>query len=188
MKNALTLEKEIIQHCAPTLAGLKSAGLFNCRSKSGEMLKQALIDVNHKLNVRGVYVEIMRQKEDFALIYTYRKTHLARDLQKKGVEELLLSYGYEGTDVEACLQQLRSRLASYDCFPHEIGVFLGYPIEDVKGFIQHGGRNCKCCGLWKVYCNECEAQKQFAKIDKCTRVYQRVFAQGRSITQMTVSA
>ncbi len=188
MKDVLALEKEIIQHCAPTLAGLKSAGLFNCRSNDREMFMRALNEVNQKLNVRGVYVEAMRWKDDFVLIYTYRKTHLARDLQKEGVGELLMAYGYENTDVEVCLKHLRARLVNYDCFPHEIGVFLGYPLWDVQGFIRYEGRNCKSCGLWKVYCNECETQKLFDKFEKCNQVYSQVFAQGRSITQMTVSA
>lgn len=188
MKDVPALEKEIIQHCAPTLAGLKSAGLFNCRSNDRKMFTQAVAEVNQKLNTRGVYVEVMRWKDDFVLIYTYRKTHLAKDLQKEGVAELLMSYGYESTDVERCLKHLRTRLEDYDCFPHEIGVFLGYPIEDVQGFIRYGGRNCKSCGVWKVYCNECEAQRLFDKFEKCNQVYSQVFAQGRSITQMTVSA
>ena len=36
-------------------------------------------------------------------------------------------------------------------FPHEIGIFLGYPLADVAGFIRNKGRNCKCIGTWKVY-------------------------------------
>ena len=36
-------------------------------------------------------------------------------------------------------------------FPHEIGVFLGYPLEDVVGFIRHRGKCFTCCGCWKSY-------------------------------------
>ena len=32
-------------------------------------------------------------------------------------------------------------------FPHEVGLFLGYPPEDVKGFIDHRANNFKCAGL-----------------------------------------
>ena len=36
-------------------------------------------------------------------------------------------------------------------FPHEIGLLLGYPPEDVSGFIENGGKNFLCSGYWKVY-------------------------------------
>ena len=36
-------------------------------------------------------------------------------------------------------------------FPHEVGLFLGYPVWDVKGFIEHKGQQYKLCGYWKVY-------------------------------------
>ena len=39
-------------------------------------------------------------------------------------------------------------------FPHEVGLFLSYPPEDVKGFIDHRASGFKCAGLWKVYGNE----------------------------------
>ena len=169
-------------------AGMKSGSLFNCRFTSKTAMQKEITDVNQKLNKRGVYVEAMLWKEGFVLIYAYRRTHLARELQKDGVMELLASYGYTSRDVDECMIHLKSRLFHCDGFPHEIGVFLGYPIEDVKGFIENKGRECKFCGLWKVYCNECETRKLFEKIQKCTRVYLQVFAEGRSISQMTVSA
>lgn len=87
-----------------------------------------------------------------------------------------------------CMKRLKERLWEYNGFPHEIGVFLGYPLEDVVGFIQNEGRECKCCGLWKVYCNEAETKKLFEKMQKCTRIYLRVFAEGRPISNMTVCA
>ena len=69
----------------------------------------------------------------------------------------------KGLDKGSCLERLKSRLMHTDEFPHEIGIFLGYPLDDVKGFIDNAGQNSKCTGCWKVYCNECEAIKTFAK-------------------------
>lgn len=36
-------------------------------------------------------------------------------------------------------------------FPHEMGLLLGYPIEDVEGFIKNKGENYLYAGYWKVY-------------------------------------
>ena len=38
--------------------------------------------------------------------------------------------------------------ASID-FPHEISVFLGYPLKDVKCFISRRGSGYHMCGEWK---------------------------------------
>lgn len=182
------LEKYLVEHCAPTLAGIKSANLFNCRFNSREEVLQELTEINSKLNERGVCVEALLWKAKSVLIYVYRSSLLEKELQQEGVVDLLVQYGYSDCKVQNCLNYLKTRLLEYECFPHEIGIFLGYPLQDVIGFIKNGGKNCKCCGFWKVYCNEHETRKLFEKLQKCTRVYMRVFAEGRSITQMTVCA
>ena len=75
-----------------------------------------------------------------------------------------------------------------DGFPHEVGLFLGYPLDDVTGFIEQKGKNYKCCGIWKVYGNEKQTQMLFRKLKKCSEIYRRLFADGRSILQLTVAA
>lgn len=191
MRQFATLEQNLIAYCAPTLAGLKSANLFAHHFISKEGFFSELLAVNEALNVRGVTVMTLALHEEFALIYVFRKSYLEKELQRKDARLLLEEYGYQADDVEDCLHQLRGRLSCgccTGCFPHEIGVFLGYPIEDVKGFIQKGGKECKCCGLWKVYGDEEKARVLFAKLEKCTAVYKEVFAGGRSLVQMTVCA
>ena len=64
-------------------------------------------------------------------------------------------------------------------FPHEIGIFLGYPLADVTGFINNKGRNCKCIGTWKVYGDASSASKAFARFNKCSDVYNRLWKSGR---------
>lgn len=182
------MENWIVQHCAPTLAGLKTANMFSYKFSSMEELQGEVLESNQILNEKGVYVEILKIGLSKALIYVYRKERLQKDLKKPGVLSLLLRYGYENDDLHDCLEYLKIRLKEFECFPHEIGLFLDYPLLDVIGFIEQGGKNCKCCGIWKVYSNECETQQLFARFKKCTEVYKRVFARGRTLTQLTVAA
>ena len=186
--NSGRLEKGLIEHCAPTLAGLKSAGLFRYFYENREWAKKELEEVNRLLNERGVYVEALLWDEKAALVYAYRYSHLQRELAKPESMELLKVYGYQKSDVESCIRHLKSRLHHYSCFPHEIGMFLGYPPEDVRGFIENSGQNCKCCGLWKVYCDEKEKIKLFRKLKKCSEIYMQVFSSGRDLVQLTVCA
>jgi hypothetical protein len=184
------LELKLIEYCAPTLAGLKSANLFNYEFSSIDILLEELQEANQKLNRKGVYVEILRTnlKRCKALLYVYRKNKLQEEMQKPGVAAFLESCGCAECSEEYCIQYLRHKLQQREEFPHEIGVFLGYPLEDVLGFIKFKGHNCKCSGIWKVYGNEDETQKLFAKFKKCTSVYVRQFTNGRTISQLTVAA
>ena len=73
-------------------------------------------------------------------------------------------------------------------FPHEIGVFLGYPLADVIGFIQNRGKNFTACGYWKVYTDPTAAQAEFARYKKCERIYARCYYNGTPIRRLTVAA
>lgn len=182
------MEKYIIRHCAPTLAGIKTANMFSYKFESIGTMQAELQEENRKLNEKGVFVEILRTGESKALIYVYRKSRLDLDLRREGVQELLADCGYQCCCAEDCLEKLKMRLFGCECFPHEVGLFLGYPVQDVKGFIEQKGQNFKCSGIWKVYGDEWESMKLFQKLKKCSEVYNRLFAGGRSITQLTVAA
>lgn len=182
------LEQYLIDHCAPTLAGIKCAGLFSYPYSSLTALLRELAEISGKLNDKGVYMDVLAWRRETALLYLYRPALLEKELHREGVRELLRSYGYPPDKSHSYLAHLKRRIQKADCFPHEIGIFLGYPLEDVVGFIKNEGRNCKCCGFWKVYCNEQETRKYFEKLKKCNSVYSQVFAAGRSLSQMTVVA
>jgi hypothetical protein len=77
-------------------------------------------------------------------------------------------------------------MTSDESFPHEVGLFLGYPPEDVKGFMEDARRGVKCAGCWKVYGNGEEAVKTFSRYKKCTDIYRKELSKGRSLLQLTV--
>lgn len=181
-------EKSLIEWCSPTLASLKTANLFNYKFSSRDELFAQIKYWNYMLASKGIVLEVMRCHEHAALIYVYRYSHLRRDFQKNGVADFLKGCGYDSTNVNYAVGLLKSKLAVNESFPHEIGLFLGYPLDDVLGFIRNGGKNFKCNGCWKVYCNECEAVKAFARFNKCSNVYAQLWNNGRSVMKLTVSA
>lgn len=180
------LERAIIDHASPTLARLKLGNLFN--HVMGQDFPAEFAALHRQLKDRGVTMTILKVANGKALIYIYRSEELEKTLACDGVRRLLRACGYNRFDVKGALYTLKARLRDLDAFPHEIGVFLGYPLEDVLGFIENGGRNCLSCGCWKVYSNECEALKAFERYEKCKAVYQRLFASGCPLTRLTVAA
>ena len=109
-------------------------------------------------------------------------------MKEKGIRLYILQRQDESTEIKYALSRLKSRIGENNEFPHEIGIFLDYPLGDVIGFIVNQGRNFKCAGCWKVYCDECACRKTFAKYKKCRDVYVRLWQQGRSVLQLTVAA
>lgn len=180
------LERYLIKHCSPTLASLKTANLFNLSYSSYEEIEEYLCDYKNYLAQKDISITVLKKGQDHALIYVYRKKSLHEDLNKTEVFEFLHNIGYQYDNYEEALDYLIERMSKSEDFPHEIGLFLGYPLEDVLGFIYNKGKNYKCIGCWKVYCNECDALKQFEKFKKCKDVYWKHWNQGKSVMQLTV--
>ena len=122
------------------------------------------------------------------IVYMYRENQLNRTLSDKDCRQFLKRIGYEKTDLSGLLAQLTHRLQTQPEFPHEIGVFLGYPLRDVIGFIENHGRNFTCCGLWKSYGDPEEIQVCFDCYHRCIHTYVKLFEQGTPIEKLAVPA
>ncbi|MCL2262281.1 MAG: DUF3793 family protein [Defluviitaleaceae bacterium] len=182
------LDHFLIKNCAPTLSSLKTGNLFNCPSSSRKKTDAIISHWNKLLNPKGVSIHILHRRAEKALVYVCRKSKLKQDFQKPGVKEFLVKYGYSEFSFECCIDRLKERIANSESFPHEIGLFLGYPLGDVKGFIENEGRNFLCCGEWKVYCDACSAGNSFRQYKKCRDVYVKLFeGRIRTVYQLTVS-
>ncbi|MBQ9197303.1 MAG: DUF3793 family protein [Clostridia bacterium] len=175
----------VIRCCAPTLAAIKTGSLFNCPFESQAELTESLRLINRCLIQKGVRAFPLRYLNGRALIYLFRPQMLERDLQNPVAESILRENGYpEGTPMTRILYLIR-RLRECESFPHEIGLFLGYPAVDVRGFIEH--KECKCTGLWKVFeSDEEEAKRIFARCRRCTNAYVRRNQEGWSLSRLTI--
>lgn len=181
------LEKCLIRFCSPTLAGLKTANMFTYEFESDVELLDEVKNCNLELRNKGITVSVMKRNGNRALIYVYRKARLLKTFMDIHVVKFLERYGYTVNRLENVLARLKHRITDSFEFPHEIGVFLGYPLGDVIGFIENSGRNCKCCGCWKVYCDECQARKTFAQYKKCTNVYMNLYTNGTPVQKLAVN-
>ena len=180
-------EDYLVRHCAPTLAGIKTASLFTYRYDTRENLMESVRQMNRRLHSKGLRVLPLRFSEKRALIYIYRPKKLSEDLSDKVASKLLEICGYNTGGCEKCIVKLVQKLRQEEDFPHEIGLFLGYPPEDVCGFIENKACGCKCVGCWKVYGDEAAAKKKFDQYKKCTRVYCDQLAKGKDIERLTVA-
>lgn len=183
-------ERQLVRHCSPTLAGLKSGNLFNLfihNEKDRRQHSESIAAWNRRLNSKDIYLAVLRADGPRALVYAYRRRMLIEDLGREDTAQFLLQYGYPQSDVEGAIEHLRSRIEGASPFPHEIGLFLGYPLHDVKGFIDNGGRACIHSGCWKVYSNKDQAQERFEMFRKCQSEYLDVFDSGTPVELLAVA-
>ena len=171
------LEQVLIRHCAPTLAGIKVANLFFYKGGLDE-----LEDARRILEKRGISLYILRQCKG-TLIYVYRKRWLEEILSKTEHQDFLKAYGHGEFSVEALLASFEKKLLE-KTFPHEIGLLLGYPLEDVRGFMESGGGSSCCEGYWKVYGDQEKAMDVFARYKRCTATYVQHYQQGSSLAKL----
>ncbi len=189
-------ETVMIEQCSPVLAGLKAANLFRHECRDRQALYATVAGWNAQLNGRGIRLLVLKECpiRHWFLIYLYRPARLEAVLGLPEVRQFLQQEGYAlplqaaGDACQPLLAQLAGRLACDGDFPHEIGVFLGYPLEDVVGFIRNRGQNFTCCGCWKAYGDPDAARRLFAQLNKCTAVYLRLFHSGTPILRLAVAA
>ena len=110
------------------------------------------------------------------LVYLPEKQHAI--LQNTKIQKFLSEEGYELGDSQKMLKQLGDKIVRSHSFPHEIGIFLGYPLEDIVGFIENKGKNWKHNDYWKVYGDEVEAKKLFKKYNDCRNHLMQAVADG----------
>ena len=180
-------EQLLVRLCAPTLAGMNTGRLFRCPAPYLQTLLRMLRGWNAALAEKGLCILPLGEKQGGALLYLFRPKLLERDLRAPGAACLLAERGYCVGEAGMYLAQLVRRLKADAEFPHEIGLFLGYPPEDVRGFIENRARCSKCVGCWKVYGDEAAAQERFSRYKKCTEVYCRQLARGVPLRRLAVA-
>lgn len=180
-------EELVVFHCSPTMAGLKTGSLFNCPAKNGRAFIKRIREMNRHLIPRGVRIVPLKNMGKSVLVYMYRPDRLREDLSNNAAKQILAERDYPVGETEKCIVELVRRLEDGEAFPHEIGLFLGYPPEDVDGFIRNGAAGAKCIGVWKVYGNVATAQRKFVQYKKCTQLYCEAFQKHRSFDRLIVS-
>lgn len=179
-------DQYIAKYCAPTLAGIKTGSLFTAAYTDREALNRELRELNGVLTRYGLRAVPLRISGKRALIYLYRPDALSRDLCSPEAAAILRSKGYRERDPGLCLRRLIRQFRETDEFPHEIGLFLSYPPEDVRGFMENPHAGYKCVGFWKVYGDKERAERVFASYRRCTEALCRAAANGKKLENLIV--
>lgn len=177
------LDTLLARHCAPALLRQKSANLFFLPAASWQTAQKELAGFNNKVAPRGLAAEELCRCEKRVLLLVYHKERLAKELANPMARELLAEHSYPFGPLQAQLAHLKGRLAASAEFPHEIGLFLGYPPGDVKCFICHKGKGALLSGPWQVYENPEHSKRLFARYRACTQYMCGRISRGQTVLQ-----
>ena len=175
------LQFQMILQGAPFLKGIKTACIMNIEDRYCQELDKVLAGTD--MEYRCLAADRGRR-----LILFYRRKKLAAYIMRTEVREFLEGYGYPCRDLDGALDRLSGRVRRYarrDAgFPHEIGAFLDYPIDDVRCFIEQKGKGVVMTGYWKVYHNPGKAQLIFQAYDKARISAVNEFLAGDTIREI----
>lgn len=177
-ENREWLKEQIAAQCAPLLAGLKPSNLLIIPKEWAESLQQALNGTKFEFFCLSEY--------DEKLVYLlYRANELMMYLAEEEVEKLLRELGYKGGGLYSLLWKVSEKYMAHkrdhSAFPHELGLLLGYPVVDVRGFMEHGGKDFLYSGYWKVYGNVRETVSLFREFGRAKELLMRFVAEGGSL-------
>lgn len=142
------IELLIAQQCAPVLAKVKPSNILILKAGDDR-------EVCSCLSGTQISCHSLFNREHHKVWFVYHRDKVQAILKQEEYQIFLEKEGYEGLCLDEMLEILRFRFECYQNrtgdFPHELGIFLGYPLADVKGFIEHKGKDFLYQGYWKVY-------------------------------------
>ena len=139
-------------HCAPALAGIKPASLVSCQRSQFPQLSRQLEEYRRAFAPKDVHFRILCACSKRYLLLVYRRRLLEQCLAQEKVVTLLEQFGYRREEsLETKLDRLARRAAGQGRFPHEIGLFLGYPVEDSSAMAVRAV-SCAAVGRYMAMC------------------------------------
>lgn len=158
------MEMFLLYSISPVISKIKPASTITIKKKRDVLYENWIkygIDFITKINLN--FTEL-RENDDVVVLMIYDSNSIAKCVSEVENKEFLKQIGYNDGSVKDYINKLKIRYEKYHC-PHELGLFLGIPIKDVKDFIDCTDKKCLMCGYWKVYNDFEEAKEMFSKYD-----------------------
>lgn len=166
MKNKEYIENFLVYNSSLVIAGVKPAVTVNLKKNNIKLYESWNIFGKLFLeNLNLKFIEL-RENDSSIIIMIYDERILEKELSQKSYIEFLNGIGYPSkVKVDEYINTLKFRYDQYHC-PHELGLFLGIPFDDVKDFMECTTKKCLLCGYWKVYNDSKNARIIFNTYDK----------------------
>lgn len=207
------LQQGIARYCAPVLMGVKPSGMFNIvryhevgvrpcgkpimAQAAPEQVELAVEHADATLREAGVRLRVMAHRKGSSMVFAWRPTLMRAFIGRDPEATMLEVEGYDVANDEACIDRLQTRILSFDTrprnpdgtdrFPHEVGFLLGYPLDDVMGFVRTRAA-ALARGWWNVYSDVARAQRVFRTYDACVTLADQRMCEGDTLASLASGA
>ncbi len=175
------IETQLALQCAPLITGLKVSNLLIIPKGNEEVVKRIL-------NRTGISFYRLIQTRTKTTFLLFRRNELEEFLSDENVKNVFIRAGYKSLQIGKILRTFSLRYEAYmqgdKSFPHEMGLLLGYPVEDVVGFVENNGKNFLYSGYWKVYENQKAKVKLFDKFKVAEETLIHLLSNGLSMSDI----
>jgi hypothetical protein len=186
----------------PTLLKMKPSNIVNVRKQFARDKGRLIAIIESEIRPFYSRVSIIYENEDMIILLIYNQELLIKVLNSCENKRYLNSLGYllfETTLVSVIenkvediiddtIDRLKQRYYDYKSkmigFPHEVGIILGYPLQDVEGFVLNNGRNYLLCGYWKVYHDADNAMRTFENYYRIRKNAIKVLEEGKNLNDI----
>ncbi|MDU0459421.1 MAG: DUF3793 family protein [Geobacteraceae bacterium] len=157
------LTAHLMLECSEVMAGIKPANLVSIVNRTrpcGRNLYHLWQSHHRELSKRiaNLSFTVLKDKPQAMLLLCYDNYRLERQLAHAGIRVLLKKAGYAcESSCDGLVAELQRRITGNDSFPHEIGLFIGYPAKDVAAFMGLVKLPFACQGPWKIYGNPAQS-------------------------------
>ena len=175
------VEVRLVLQCAPVITGIKMSNLLTVSSEDKEQVSKIL-------DGTGIQYYCLYQQEKKSIYFLFQRLELEEYLQEVKIIAVFKIFGYNEMSLTRIFQIFKERYIGYmqqgKEFPHEMGILLGYPLEDVEGFIKNKGKNYLYAGYWKVYENVEEKRLLFDAYESAKEGLVMLVANGYALRPM----
>ena len=178
----MSFNQIIVQSSSPTFCNIKPGNIFFVRNEVFD--KEKFEAWKESFYKRGLMVFSAQISETSKAILVLNVCWARKILADVFVKAYLSEKGYHTGSVFYFVKELFFRMLEKEGFPHEVGVILGYPVEDVIEFENHKGHDCKYCGCWKCYSDVEKAKDCHCRFTECSRLCKQWYDEGYSINQI----
>ena len=143
--------KRILEMIGAIILGSKPAEIINIPgSKEDKEIKLSEIE-SFFSNCSRITYRIITTHDGGKRVLFINEKSMEKVLSNKRCVNFLKFVGYSSDyKLNEYIDELVLRLQS-EKFPHEIGVFLGYPLKDVLGFMGYGKNELVEIRNWRIY-------------------------------------
>lgn len=169
---------------SPVITGIKPSSTITLSKQGHNLFKLWNMYGEDFLNDLQLKYVLLRETSNSKIILIYDEINLMNTIYRKSSMDFLekLDYNLE-MNLDDLLNHLINRCSTFHC-PHELGIFLGIPVKDVKCFMECNRNKCLLCRYWKVYEEEKKAQQIFELYDSSKEIVMNHLLSGKDLKEV----